>query len=98
MNIRLTDPAKKDYEEILEQLLKRWTEREHDRFIDAVDELMDVLKVHPKAFRMSDYRNVRLVPVVPQVSVFYHIDEQTGTIWIMRFWMNRKNPENFKLK
>lgn len=95
MNIRLTSLAKEDYQRVLEYLLDKWTVTEHDNFIDAVDDLMQVLVLNPKAFRLSSYREVRVVPVVPQVSVFYYIEESANTIWIMRFWSNRKDPSTF---
>ena len=91
-----TFQAKDDYWQNIEYLVEEWTEKEIISFIDKVDDLIALLQTGTAIFKKSDYHNVFQVPVVPQVTLYYHYVNDT-TIELLRFWNNLQDPQRLRL-
>jgi plasmid stabilization system protein ParE len=93
-----SNPAKEDYWQNIDFLISNWSLPVAKKFITTVDKFLEIIQNHPKTFANSGYKNVRSVPIVKQITLFYRINETNQTIEIIRFWNNHQNPKRFKLK
>lgn len=88
--------AKEDYWDNIDYLLSEWTQEEALNFISKVDEYLNIISKKPKTFKSTGYKNVHVVPIVAQISLFYRIVDKNN-VELVRFWNNFKNPEKLKL-
>ncbi len=95
-NIIWSEPAKKDYWQNIEYLLEFWYEKQVQNFINEVDRHLNIIRNNPKTFAVTKYRNVRSVPVVKQITLFYRIAND-NSIELVRFWNNYQNPDKLKI-
>jgi len=98
MIVKMSTRAKLDYYSTLDYLLDEWPLEVVQSFSKNVKALEGLLGVYPRIFKKSAYRNVHVVPVVRQVSMYYYVDEVNQTIWILRFWNTFQDPASFKLE
>ncbi|OGF17779.1 MAG: hypothetical protein A2509_07020 [Candidatus Edwardsbacteria bacterium RIFOXYD12_FULL_50_11] len=96
MRIVWSEPAAKDYRFVIEYILAEWGESVASEFINKVDKVIEIIIANPKVFPKSDFKNVRKVVILPQLSLFYI--EEKSTVVIVRLWDNRQNPDKLKLK
>ncbi len=96
MRVVWSEPAANDYRLIIEYLLAEWGESVASEFIVKVDKVIEIIIANPKVFPKSDFKNVRKVVIVPQLSLFY-IEERNAVV-IARLWDNRQKPDKLKLK
>lgn len=88
--------AKEDYWDNIDYLLSEWTQEEALNFISKVDEYLNIISKKPKTFKSTGYKNVHVVPIVSQISLFYRIIDKNN-VELVRFWNNFKNPDKLKL-
>jgi plasmid stabilization system protein ParE len=88
--------AKEDYWNNIDYLLSEWTQEEALNFITKVDEYLNIIAKKPKTFKNTGYKNIHVVPIVSQISLFYRIVDKNN-VELVRFWNNYKNPEQLKL-
>lgn len=89
-------PSKDDYWQNIDFLLENWYKKQVIDFIDAVDRYLNIISSNPKTFSKTEYRNVRSVPIVKQVTLFYRISDN-NTVELIRFWNNYQNPDKLRL-
>jgi plasmid stabilization system protein ParE len=94
-NIHWSPLAKEDYWANIDYLLDEWTVKDATNFIAKVDEYLSIISKNPKTFSATKYRNTHVVPIVPQITLFYRINNKN--IELLRFWNNLKNPSNLQL-
>jgi len=88
-----TPQAHRDYEGIIEYLLKEWSTKVADNFIQDIEKQMDYVKKHPYMFPESAIKaGVRRIVVKEQVALYYRI--QSDTIEVLTIFDTRQSPEN----
>ena len=96
MKIEWTLASKDDYWKNIEYLESRWSEKEVLNFINEVDYSIELLKKGNLIFKKSNYKNVYKMVILKQVTIYYSIENET--IYLLRFWNNYQDLNNFKLK
>lgn len=96
MKIEWTLASKDDYWKNIEYLESRWSEKEVLNFINEVDCSIKLLKKGNLIFKKSNYKNVYKMVILKQVTIYYSIENET--IYLLRFWNNYQDLNNFKLK
>ena len=96
MKIEWTWASKDDYWKNIEYLESRWSEKEVLNFINEVNYSIDLLKKGNLIFKKSAYKNVYKMVILKQVTIYYSIENDT--IYLLRFWNNYQDLNNFKLK
>lgn len=90
------DKAQSDLKNIVEYLLKEWTVKEADAFLNRLDKVLVLIKRNYRTFKeINKKRKVRRCVVVPQISLFYK--KQGNIIFIVRLFNNKQNPMKLKL-
>jgi plasmid stabilization system protein ParE len=87
--------AKEDYFNNIDYLLKKWTEREAQNFINEVDEILFILRKGKIEYQETDYPDVRRCVVREQITLFYKIIDKQH-IEILRFWNNKQDTKKLK--
>lgn len=89
--------AKQDYWNNIDYLIEEWSTKDASAFIKKVEDYLNVIAKNPKTFTKTNYRNTHTVPIVSQVALFYRVINK-NEIELIRFWNNKKDPNNFSLK
>ena len=66
-----TETASFEYEQNIDYVLKRWTEKEALRFIDKVESILYDIKRGIVEYPLTEINNVRKCVVTKQVTMFY---------------------------
>ncbi len=96
MNIEWTFLANEDYFQNIEYLENYWTKKEVLNFIDEVDFCMDLLEKGNVIFIKSDFEDVYKMVIIKQITLYYSVVNKT--VFLMRFWNNFQDLQNYKLK
>ena len=89
--------AERSYNDVLDYLIKNWTDKEYLKFTERTRQLLKSIQLHPFSFQKSDkYPNYRRAILVEMISVYYSVDD--NRINLLMFWNNRRNPESLNLK
>lgn len=88
--------ARLDYYDNIDYLLRDWSEKEAQEFIDAVNETEFILKQGNVEFQDTDIPEVKRCVICKQVTLFYRLIDET-TIEFLRFWNNNKDSNNLNL-
>lgn len=97
MEIVWSNQAQKDYYKVLAYLHENWGLNEVRSFVDKTEEVLGVIKNHPKTFVESPRKsNVRKGFVTKHNSLFYKVKPYKKEIILLTFWDNRQNPQNLK--
>lgn len=91
-----SEPAQKDYWQNIDFLIENWYNEQVQNFITAVDKCIKTIVKNPKTFALTEYKNVRSVLVVKQITLFYRIKDE-NTIELIRFWNNFQDPQKLKV-
>lgn len=92
-----TDTAKISFSKIVEYLEYAWTEREVEKFVSRVSEMIATLKRYPEMCRPSNKRkNVRIAILDKHTQIVYHYKPRKKQIEILLFWGMKQNPAKFK--
>ena len=94
--VRWNKLARQDYFENIDYLLRIWSEKEAQKFIDKVIEIEDVLSKGNVEFQKTDRAGIMRCVINKHVSLFYRISNN-GKIELLRFWNNNKNLKNLNL-
>ncbi len=97
IKVSWTDEAIEDFEQNIEYLENRFSEKEVQKFIDKTLSVIDVISRNPEAFKTTKYKNVHTVPIVSRVNLFYRISNNNKSIELLRFWNNYQTPKGLKL-
>jgi plasmid stabilization system protein ParE len=96
LKVRWTPEAEKTFDAIIEYLENCWTEREIVNFVTKANLLILKIAKHPKMFRSSSKKNIRVGFITKQTSLFYQIIDAENVILILSFWDNRQDPKKNK--
>jgi plasmid stabilization system protein ParE len=95
MKIIWTENASRNYFQILDYLLNRWSEKVANKFIDEVDRKLELLLISHEVFEKVPLTNVQRILINKHITLFYAVDGEK--IYLIHFWNNSQNPENLKL-
>lgn len=97
MEIVWSNQAQKDYYKVLAYLHENWGLNEVRSFVDKTEEVLGVIKNHPKTFVESPRKsNVRKGFVTKHNSLFYKVKPYKKEIILLTFWHYRQNPQKLK--
>lgn len=93
MKIIWTNNAENSLDEIIDEIIKKFSIDEAFAFHTKVFEIIEHLKTHPEMGKIYNLRYRKFV-ITKQTSLFYRIDYDNQTIFINYFFYNRKNPND----
>jgi hypothetical protein len=88
--------ARSDYYQNIDYLLREWSEKDAQEFIDEVDEIEFILKAGKVDFQDTNKRDVKRYVICKQISLFYKVIDKYN-IELLRFWNNYQDTERLKL-
>ena len=92
LEVRFTEEAEKDLQDIVTYLEEVWNEKVVDDFISEIDEQIDRIAEMPYLFPKTEKReNVRKCLINKRVALFYKVTE--NIIFLLAFRSTRRNPE-----
>ena len=87
--------AKNSFEQNIAYLEKEWTLKEIKNFINKTSEVVELLKMDPYVFPLSEFdTNIRKVVLIKQITLFFEIKKKE--VHIHLFWNNYQDPEKIK--
>ncbi|MDP4587045.1 MAG: type II toxin-antitoxin system RelE/ParE family toxin [Flavobacteriales bacterium] len=93
LDIKWTQEAEHQLDDIIEYLTETWTQKEINAFFKKLEKGIKTISDRPlqqkKSLRKIDCYEYQ---VSPQTTIFYDFVDQTATILVL--WSNRMNPEN----
>ena len=96
-NVIWSEESEDDYNENIDYLLRKWTDKEAQRFIDNVNKIESQLKEDNVEFVKADYKGIHTVPIDKHVKLIYRKKTKTE-VELLRFWNTAKDPNNLKLQ
>jgi len=85
--------AVEELTDTLAYLRSNFTDREVNRLTTTLDNVLRYISEHPRAFPVSEREpNVRRALVTRHNTLYYRIDERSGVVEILSFFVNRKHP------
>lgn len=98
LTVLWTTEAKQNLETITQYLREHWTERELQQFYRRLENRLEIISGHPKAFRLIDpNRNVRGSVLTPQTTIFYTVYSDFNQIKIQSVFDTRQDPNTIDL-
>ena len=88
--------ASTDYEENIDFLLNRWTEKEALHFIDVTNSVLKIIEKAPATFRSTGYEDTHAAVIVPEIALYYR-PLNNGDVALIRFWNNHQDPSKLHL-
>ena len=93
LEVRFTEEAEKNLQDIVAYLEEVWNEKVVDEFINEIDEQIDRIAEMPYLFPKTKKREkVRKCLINKRVALFYKITE--NVIFLLSFRSTRQNPES----
>jgi len=97
MEVVWSNQARKDYYKVLDYLNENWGLTEVKCFADKTEEVVELIKKHPKTFAESHRKiNIRKGFLTKHNSLFYKIKPRKKEIILLALWDNRQNPKKRK--
>ena len=94
--IKWTDNALKELAETYKYLKDNWSERELKKLSIEIEKILKLISQNPNLFQKSpSKKDIRRAVVLKFSSIYYR--KNNGTIEILSFFSNRKNPRSLKL-
>jgi plasmid stabilization system protein ParE len=89
--------AEKDFESILDYLQTNWNDRITNRFINKVDDYINLIIEDYKIFPIiNEEHQIRKSVISKQNTLYYR--EEAGKLEIIRLFDSRQDPEKLKFK
>ncbi|WP_088656214.1 type II toxin-antitoxin system RelE/ParE family toxin [Geofilum rhodophaeum] len=88
--------ARLDYFDNIDYLLRDWSEKEAQEFIDAVDETEFILIQGNVEFQNTDMPEIKRCVICKQITLFYRIIDKKN-IELLRFWNNYQHANKLNL-
>ena len=82
------------YKEI-EFILSKWSYDEVEKFIELVEDKIQVLSSGTMTGKSSNIKGVRILVISKQTSLAYIVFENQSRIELLSFWNNQSNPEDY---
>ena len=77
-----------------EFILKKWNQKEVDKFESLVDTYLTRISINPKIGKFNKVFNVFSIVISKQTTLYYNFNEDSKVIDLYLFWNNLKNPED----
>ncbi len=95
--VKWTPAAQATFNNIVQYLVKEWSEKEVQQFINNISIFLSALKRHPEMCRPSiKKKHVRIGILNKHTQLVYHYKPGAKQIEILLFWNFRQNPARFK--
>lgn len=94
--VRWTREAEETFEEIIEYIGNKWTEKEIRNFVRKSYKVIAQIEKNPYQFKASRFHEIRKAFVTKHNSLFYFINENESLIELYSFWDNRKDPDKLQ--
>jgi len=99
MEIKWSDEAEASFNEIVDDISNKWTQREVDNFIEETDKVINNISQFPFMYAATNKRkNIRRAVIASLTSLIYRVKKRKEQIELILFWDNRKNPKQLKIK
>jgi plasmid stabilization system protein ParE len=93
LEVRFTEEAEKDLQDIVMYIREVWNEKVVDEFISDIDEQIDRIAEMPYLFQKTEKReNVRKCLINKRVALFYKVTE--NMVFLLSFRSTLQNPES----
>lgn len=92
MTIIWSDEAKLEYHENIEYLTRVWSEKSAGKFVADVENVIELIKMHPELYPLCGHLSVRRAVIRKQITMFYRVKHDE--IQILRFWNNYKDDSD----
>jgi len=96
MKIVWTKKAELSYAKELENISKKWTNKEVGNFMILVDEFIKKLETGLIEGKVSSKRNVRSFVISKQTTLYFSVNKNERVINLILFWNNKFNPKKLK--
>ena len=93
--IRWNPTAVIDYNENIDYLLEKWSEKAAQQFIDEVNHIEFILRQGNVDFPDTDFKGIKRFVIRKQITLFYRITDKNH-VEFLRFWNNNKNTTKLK--
>ena len=91
-----TETASFEYEQNIDYVLQRWSEKEALRFINKVESIIYDLKKETIEYPLTERENIRKCVITKQITLFYEIDSNNNLV-LLSFWNNYQDTEKLEL-
>jgi plasmid stabilization system protein ParE len=93
---RWTQEAEDTFDEIIEHLENKWTEKEIRGFVQKSHKVIEQIENNPFQFKASRFHKIRKAFITKHNSLFYFVNEDDNIIELVSFWDNRKDLINLQ--
>jgi len=90
-----SEPAKSQLQSTIEFLVENWTEKELQRFFQALEHTIDLISQNPELFQSAEQTQVRRAIILKLNTLFYRVNNDT--VEILSFFSNRQGPKKIKI-
>ena len=91
-----TPASVESFEEVIDYLERKWTEREIEKFINKTEIVIRYIAEKPFMFRKTNKKNIRETLVPEHNLLVYKI--YPNHISLITFWDTRQHPKKKKVK
>lgn len=88
--------AESDYEENIEYLLRNWSVKEAEEFVQKVDKVINTLSTELVRYQAARYRGIFKCVICKQITLYYK-EKSNTEIELVRFWNNYQDDKRLKL-
>lgn len=88
--------ARSDYYQNIDYLLREWSEKDAQEFIDEVDDIEFILKQGNLDFQDTNIKEIKRCIICKQISLFYRVIDESN-IELLRFWNNYQDNKRLKI-
>jgi plasmid stabilization system protein ParE len=94
VKVNWTPESVNTFNEIIEWLEYRWTEREIKNFVKATEKVVLFISEHPRMFRKTNKKDVHEALITKHNLLIYKV--YPNHIDLLTFWDTRKDPKKKK--
>lgn len=92
MTIKWTNKAEKSFDQIITYLTNEWSQKSAFKFIDSVNQFIEILKKHPEIGKPERIKkDLRSFVLSRHVIIFYRI-KNDNLIVLLNFFNSRQDP------
>jgi len=84
--------ARSDYYQNIDYLLREWSQKDAQEFIDEVDDIEFILKQGKVEFQDTNVRDIKRCIVCKHISLFYKVIDEFN-VELLRFWNNYQDTK-----
>jgi plasmid stabilization system protein ParE len=95
LSISWSPEAIDDYDANIDYLLKEWSFKDAEEFVDNAAGVIHIISLMPETFPMSDYKKVRKAVICKQINLLYVVHK--SEVILLRFWNNSQTQKDLQL-